>query len=100
MRFFLRPFRSRFTSILSTPRSRATSILLVTDDPSIPNASAISRLLIPPSLPITITASLAATVLRFLFLLHNSSLRTPLDFSAAFSSSSTLVLSNSFSPAT
>ena len=92
--FFLSPFRSRFISTLSVPRTRATSTRFVADDPSIPNASANSRLLIPRSLPTTITASLTSTVRRFLFLLHNSCLLSPLDLSAAVSRSSTVVLSN------
>src|SRR6185503_11859547 len=91
--FFRTAFLSRFSSTLFTPRTHATSTLLVTDDPSIPNASANSRLLIPRSLPKMITASLTATVTRFLLLLHSSCRLNPLALAASFSRSSMLVLS-------
>src|SRR6266478_443574 len=86
--FDLSAFRSLFRSELSVPRARAVSTRLVTAEASIPRASARSRFLIPCSRPNIITASLTATVLRFLLLLHSSCRVSPLERSAALSRSS------------
>src|SRR5258705_2380223 len=68
----LSAFRSLIRSELSAAHVRAASTRLVTAEASIPSASANSRFLIPSSLPTTITASLTATVLLFLLLVHSS----------------------------